>query len=140
MDLQVTKYFVETGISMTMSPVAIKVGFFPILYSRSRAPNTLYYTDLWDLIKDIDEPITFCLNSHWPEKESIDTILDIIQKHPVKHHQIIITHVRRIMDGKHIPVTMTSLYTKFSELFGCYITNNESTEAGLGDILCVRSA
>ena len=63
---------------------------------------------LWDVIKDINEPITFWLDGHW-DTGAIDetrgimdypilTELEIIALHPVKNHTILIDDIRLLND------------------------------------------
>ena len=59
---------------------------------------------LWEVIKDINQPITFWLDSHWfekskPEKTKSAPLLDelaAIAKHPIKTHTILIDDRRLI--------------------------------------------
>lgn len=58
--------------------------------------------NLWDMIKDINEPITFWLDAHWSgpgepmsdQKCPLETELSIIAKHPIKTHTIMIDDMR----------------------------------------------
>lgn len=57
---------------------------------------------LWDMIKDIDVPCTFWLDAHWSgpgepmskQKCPLETELEIIARHPIKTHTIMIDDMR----------------------------------------------
>lgn len=115
-------YFLETGSYLGYGvEQAIKAGFKNIL---SIEVNEEYYKQcvqkfkgdpsvklflgdskkmLWNMIKDINDQITFWLDSHYfvpqdvPQNEKISTLEDeirIISQHPVKTHKILIDDVR----------------------------------------------
>lgn len=58
--------------------------------------------NLWDMIKDINKPITFWLDAHWSgpgepmsdQKCPLETELSIIAQHPIKTHTIMIDDMR----------------------------------------------
>jgi hypothetical protein len=57
---------------------------------------------LWNMIKDINEPITFWLDAHWSgdgepmsnQKCPLETELKIISQHPIKTHTIMVDDMR----------------------------------------------
>ncbi len=108
--------FVETGTFQGDGIYnALKAGFQRVLsiesdavlaqkakrrYSRNSKVSIVYgdsSVDLWDLIKDIEEPATFWLDAHtYPPREDggkncpILEELEQIQRHPIKTHTILI--------------------------------------------------
>lgn len=110
------KYFVETGTFTGGGiQVALDSGFenirsievIPDYHNAAKRtfaqfPNIkLYLGDsvdiLWDVIKDIDCPITFFLDSHLADGDKRAKVevpllleLDIINRHPIKTHTILI--------------------------------------------------
>lgn len=109
-------YFVETGTFTGGGvQVALDAGFkfirsIEVLEDYHNAAKRtfsktknvkLYFGDtvsvLWDVIKDIDEPITFFLDSHLADGDKRASVevpvlmeLDIINRHPIKTHTILI--------------------------------------------------
>ena len=49
---------------------------------------------LWDMIKDIETPITFWLDAHKSLKSPFIKELNVIKRHPIKTHSILIDDVR----------------------------------------------
>ena len=114
------KVFVETGSSWGIGiDMALNAGFktiYSIEFSKdlfnhcakrfeSRPEVILFWGDsgplLYDIIKEIDEPITFWLDAHtaengpeWPKHSPIMEELEAIKRHPIKTHTILIDDVR----------------------------------------------
>lgn len=113
--------FVETGTYYGEGIVyALQAGFknirsvelFDKLYSIclekfNNIPNVKLYQGnssekLWEMIADINQPITFWLDAHYsdsstakgPEFSPIVKELDIIKRHPIKIHTILIDDIR----------------------------------------------
>ena len=114
-------YFVETGTYQGLGvSLALEAGF---KYIRSVELSDSLYMEclekfknylnvklyhgnssekLWEMISDIHEPITFWLDAHYsdsttakgPEFSAVMKELEIIKKHPIKSHTILIDDVR----------------------------------------------
>jgi len=81
--------------------------------------------ELFDVIKNINTPITFWLDSHWSGTPDVgcdpDTICPIlyelkqIKQHHIKTHTIIVDDIR-LMDGKHFPVTLDEIVAHIMDI------------------------
>lgn len=81
--------------------------------------------DLYDIIHNIDKPITFWLDGHWSGVENIgiDTDcscpilyeLEQIKLHPIKTHTIMVDDIR-LMDGHHFKVSKDDILNKIMEI------------------------
>jgi hypothetical protein len=128
-------YFFETGtFSAGGVQIAINCGFKNVIsievYEKFQLDNIekfrgldhvkLYIGDseaiMWDLIKDIDESITFFLDSHtMPHTGNAMGIreipllqeIDIIAKHPIKTHTIMIDDRRLFGYSGHAPMPIS---------------------------------
>jgi hypothetical protein len=112
--------FIETGTwSGDGVQRAIEAGFFQIKSVESSADFYEYSKNLfleekkvelffgksedhlWEMIKDVTVPITFWLDAHYSEGQTTNDFpllkeLDIISKHPIKNHVILIDDVRQM--------------------------------------------
>ena len=102
---------------------------------------------LWDMIQDIREPITFWLDGHYSQgkklvKKSSPILeeLDIIKRHPIKNHVILIDDVRDFGSSYFDYVTKGEIIAKILEINSDYTIVFEDCPAAPGDILvaCVR--
>jgi len=85
--------------------------------------NSKYH--LINIIQDINEQITFWLDSHWSGVPNIgcDNIticpilfeLEQIKSHHIKNHTIIVDDIR-LMDNQHFPVTVEQIVEKIYEI------------------------
>ena len=101
-------------------------------------------TDLWTLIQDIRDPITFWLDAHWSSAGNVGVDSEVIcpvleeleqiKKHPIKNHTIIVDDMRR-MDGKHFPVTIQQILQKIREINPNYIFRGYTDSETVGDVL-----
>ena len=157
-------YFVETGsFKGDTIDIVNKSGLFKNIYSIEYSKE--YYdavcdrfkdsknvtifngtskTDLWEMIRNIDTPITFWLDAHWTggqvaneDPVLICPILDEleqIKKHPIKTHTIMVDDMR-LMNGRDFPINISNILTKILEINPNYkfIGYNDSECAG--DIL-----
>ena len=137
--------FVETGTYYGLGvSLAIAAGYkqvasvelSPALYKSAvrmfndRPQVMLYYgtseNRLWEMIKDINEEIVFWLDAHFadgimgPEKSPILKELEIIDRHPIKTHVIMIDDVRD-MGTEHFGfVTRDEVIQKITEINPSY--------------------
>lgn len=79
---------------------------------------------LWSMIKDIDTPITFWLDAHYSgvtkvkgnEKSPIIKELNIIKRHPINTHTILIDDVRDMGTYKFDWVTIAQVKNKLKQI------------------------
>jgi hypothetical protein len=81
--------------------------------------------ELFDVIKNINTPITFWLDSHWSSTPDVgcdpDTICPIlyelkqIKQHHIKTHTIIVDDIR-LMDGENFQVTLEEIATHIMDI------------------------
>ena len=156
-------YFIETGTYQGDTVQAVyDSGLFKTIYSIELSPvfyenctkrfentNVKIFkgssrTDLAILIKNINSPITFWLDSHWSGVPDIGvdpvTIcpileeLEQIKKHPIKNHTIMIDDMR-LMDGNHFPVHWQDIIKKVMEINPAYKIQMYNDEWAKGDVL-----
>ncbi len=170
------KYFVETGTYKGGGiQVALDVGFEhiisieidPELYKIAlkiyeEKPNVkLILGDsalvLWNVIKDIHEPITFWLDSHIVEENMdfegyIDQVplmleLDIIKRHPIKTHTILVDDRRMMaarkltggwMSPKWKEIKESAVVNKLLEINPDYIIEYQDSKNDEQDIIVAR--
>ena len=100
--------------------------------------------ELYNIIKDINCPITFWLDSHWSgvanigcDPETLCPILyelEQIKHHPIKTHTIMIDDIR-LMDNIHFPVTLEEITKKILEINPNYIIKYYDDYTAKKDIL-----
>lgn len=77
---------------------------------------------LWDVIKDLDQPITFWLDGHVPEGGGTDKFspvmeeLEQIKNHPIKNHIILIDDVRDMGGWAFDNTTLQQIIRKIREI------------------------
>lgn len=157
------KYFVETGTYKgETTQLVADSGFFDTIYTLEyddtfytdavkkfeSTPNVHCFhgtsrTDLFFVIKDIDQPITFWLDAHWgggaPTVDNdikcpILHELEQIRNHPIKTHTIIIDDMR-LMDGQHFSVTIPQIIQKLLEINPNYILKGYADSETINDVL-----
>lgn len=85
--------------------------------------------DLTNVIKNIDSPITFWLDSHWSgvtdigcDPETTCPVLEELEQiknHHIKNHTIMVDDIR-LMDGKHFPVLRSEIEDKIMSINSNY--------------------
>ena len=111
--------------------------------------------ELYNIIKDINCPITFWLDSHWSgvvnigcDPETLCPILyelEQIKQHPIKTHTIMIDDIR-LMDNIHFPVSLEEITKKILEInpnyvikyYDDYTAKNDILVAYIEDKICIH--
>jgi len=149
--------FIETGTYYGEGIVyALQVGFknirsvelsdklFQICLDRFKNfPNVKLYhgnssEKLWEMIADINESITFWLDAHYsdsstakgPEFSPIIKELDIIKRHPIKTHTILIDDIRYMGTMYFDFVTREQVIDKIMEINPHYTITYENSIFG----------
>lgn len=145
-------YFVETGTHQGLGvSLALEAGFqnirsielSPDLYQLCVSKFQNYQNvklflgnsseKLWEMIHDINEPITFWLDAHCGIARTMGlgssqvlNELEILKKHPIKSHTILIDDVRD-MGGVHFDfVTKDQIISKIMEINPHYTISYEN--------------
>jgi hypothetical protein len=140
----------KSGLFKNIYSIEYSKEFYDAVCNRFKDSNNITIfngtskTDLWEMIRNIQTPITFWLDAHWtgPQvaNENPNLIcpildeLEQIKKHPIKTHTIMIDDMR-LMNGRDFPVKISDITDKILEINPNYKMIGYNDSQCIGDIL-----